>query len=499
MSLNSSRWFLRPWLFLSLFLSSGLALTLVSCGSSDEPPPTTGAGVTSTVTTSMSDPPICEPPAGQFAHIWVTVTQVRAHMSSTAEGNGAGWVTLVELNPPRQIDLLNIAGTQCLLTVLGSTTALPAGKYQQIRIHLLANSAPGSSPVPNPNNCSPLNNVFNCVQLNNDNGPKQELLLSSQANTGIKIPPGQIAGGGLMLEANQTADINIMFNACLSVVEQGNGEFRLKPTLRAGELSTADTINGSVVEVTDPMTGATGPLPAGAVVQVFIEDTSDPQNPKIIDTIMAGSNGSFSLCPVPQPVPTGGFTIVATAIVPDPNAVGVTATYNATVIFGAMPGTALGNIGLIKEAAPSTPAQITGDLTSSPSGTNVPFSLFALQEVTGPSGATKVIVPTFTLPAEMIESDATALTEAVNTCPVGAPMGSICDSYKLFVPASNPRVGTTAPAGPPVNFFVRAEVGTGFACSAPSMTTTAVAVMAAMPIMATAAPRLDFSTCAATP
>jgi hypothetical protein len=56
---------------------------------------------------------------------------------------------------------------------------------------------------------------------------------------------------GLMLEANQTADISILFNACLSVVEQGNGEFRKKPTLRAGEVTTADTIGGTVVEVTD--------------------------------------------------------------------------------------------------------------------------------------------------------------------------------------------------------------------------------------------------------
>ncbi len=496
MNLYSFRSFLRPWLFLSILLALGLVITLVSCSSSNEPPPATGAGVTSTVTTSISDPPICDPPAGQFSHIWVTVTQVRAHMSSSAEGNGAGWVTLVDLtSAPKQIDLLNIPGTTCLLSVLGSTTALPAGKYQQIRIHLLANSAPGNNAVPNPNNCSPLTNVFNCVQLMDDNGPKQELLLSSQANTGIKIPPGQIAGGGLMLEANQTADITINFNACLSVVEQGNGEFRLKPTLRAGEVTTADTISGKVVEVVDAM-GTTQPLPAGAMTQVFIEDTSDPANPKIIDTIMADASGNFSLCPVPQPVPSGGFTIVATAIVPDPNAVGVTATYNATVIFGVMPGTAVGNIGLIKEGAPSTPAQINGDITSSPSGTHVPFTLFALQEVTGPSGATKVIIPTFTLIDEMIESDAGALTDPVNTCPVGAPVGSICDSYKLFVPASNPRVGTTAPAGPPVNFFVKADVDSAFTCSAASMTTTAVAVTAGM---TAAAPRLDFSTCAAAP
>ncbi len=485
---------------LAVLLAAVLAaVILVSCGSS-EPPPAPTSNVTSTVTTSISDPPICEPPAGQFSHIWVTITQVRAHMSSSAEGNGAGWVTLVNLNPPVQLDLLNLGTTECLLSVLGSSTALPAGNYQQIRIHLLANGPPGNAPVPSTNNCAPeLTNVFNCVQLMDDSGPKQQLLLSSQANTGIKIPPGQIAGGGLMLEANQTADINIMFNACLSVVEQGNGEFRLKPTLRAGELSTADTVTGSVVEVVDAMANTTQPLPAGAVVQVFIEDTSDPQNPKIVETIMAGTNGGFSLCPVPQPVPTGGFTVVATAIVPDPMAVGVTATYNATVLFGVQPGAAIGNIGLIKEPDPSEPAQIDGVLTSTPNTLSVPFSLFALQEVTPMGGVpTKVIIPVFTLVDEGIESTPSVLTDSAAmppvACPMGAPAGALCANYTLFTPASNPRVGNTgSPAGPPVNFFVKADVdATAATCDAASKTTASFAVM---PAMTTAAPRLDFGPC----
>ncbi|MGH9811967.1 MAG: DUF4382 domain-containing protein [Candidatus Acidiferrales bacterium] len=485
---------------LAVLLTAVLAaVILVSCGSS-EPPPTPTSNVTSTVTTSISDPPICEPPAGQFAHAWVTITKVRAHISETAEGGASGWVDLVDLTTnPRQIDLLGGDSTQCILALLGSTTALPAGKYGQIRLHLLANGPPGTAAAPSPNNCAPeLTNIFNCVQLMDDSGPKQQLLLSSQAQTGIKIPPGQIAGGGLMLEANQTADINISFNACLSIVEQGNGEFRLKPTLRAGEVSTADTVAGTVVEVVDAMANTTQPLPAGAVVQVFIEDTSDPQNPKIIETIMAGTSGSFSLCPVPQPVPTGGFTVVATAIVPDPAAVGVTATYNATVLFGVQPGAAVGNIGLIKEADPSEPAQIDGVLTSTPNTLAVPFSLFALQEVTGPSGATKVIIPVFTLVDEGIESTPAVQTDpaAMVACPMGAPMGSLCANYTLFTPASNPRVGNTgSPAGPPVNFFVNAQVPTEITCDAASKTTAAFAVM---PAMTAAAPRLDFGPCMTT-
>lgn len=497
-----SRTCFYPWPALLLVAVAG-AVILVSCGGSSEEPTTTTTPVTSTVTTSITDPPICEPPAGQFSHIWVTVTQVRAHMSSSAAGNGAGWVTLVDLTTaPRQIDLLNIGGTTCLLSVLGSTTALPAGNYEQIRIHLLDNNPPGNATLPNPNACAQGPNalgsgIVNCVQLMDDNGPKQQLLTSSQTQTGIKIPPGQIAGGRLMLEANQTADITISFNACLSVVEQGNGEFRLKPTLRAGEVTAADTVTGTVVEVVDAMANTTQPLPAGAVVQLFIEDTSDPQNPKIVETIMAGSNGGFSLCPVPQPVPTGGFTVVATAIVPDPNAVGVTATYNATVLFGVQPETAIGNIGLIKEPDPSAPAQIDGVLTTTPNTLLVPFSLFALQEVTGPSGATKVIIPVFTLMEEGIESTPAVQTDpaAMVACPMGAPAGSLCANYTLFTPASNPRVGNTgSPAAPPVNFFVKADVDTTVTCDAARKTTASFAVM---PAMTTAAPRLDFGPCAA--
>jgi hypothetical protein len=57
----------------------------------------------------------------------------------------------------------------------------------------------------------------------------------------------------------------------------------------------------------------------------------------------------------------------------------VTATYNATVIFGAMPDGG-GQHRAHQGSGSQHPAQITGDLTSSPSGTNVGFSLFALQK-----------------------------------------------------------------------------------------------------------------------
>src|SRR5207249_11899877 len=73
--------------------------------------------------------------------------------------------------------------------------------------------------------------------------------LSSAATTGIKIPPGQIANGGVTVAAGETKDLDIDFNTCVSIVQQGNGKYRLKPVLHAGEVTTTSTsINGTVVD-----------------------------------------------------------------------------------------------------------------------------------------------------------------------------------------------------------------------------------------------------------
>src|SRR4029077_18587192 len=75
-----------------------------------------------------------------------------------------------------------------------------------------------------------------------------ELQLSSQANTGLKIPPGQIAGGPIVVAAGQDVDLNIDFNACASIVQQGNGVMRLKPVLTAGQVGTNATgISGQIL------------------------------------------------------------------------------------------------------------------------------------------------------------------------------------------------------------------------------------------------------------
>src|SRR5256885_11301321 len=119
-------------------------MAFTSCGGGTQ---NSTSSMVGKVTTSITDPPTC---AARYSSVWVTVTKVVAHISSDAGSSDNGWVTLVDLtNGPMQIDLLSLASTACTLKTLGSTTGLSPGKYQQIRLILLANDATGATPSPN--------------------------------------------------------------------------------------------------------------------------------------------------------------------------------------------------------------------------------------------------------------------------------------------------------------------------------------------------------------
>jgi len=267
-----------------------VALTLVTCGKT-----TTMTQVSSgmaTVNVSISDPPSCSPPAGSFKSVFITIRSVQAHTSATADDNSPGWVELVpELNTqPVQVDLLNLpANGACLLKQLGSNTSLPTGDYQQIRL-LLVPDNPGSGAGTSPNACATLGQVFNCVVTSNNTS---ELQLSSQANTGLRIPPGQVVGGPIHVAAGQSVDINVDFNACASIIQEGNGTFRLKPTLTAGVVSTNTT--GILGQVVDSMTSQ--PI-AGAIVA--LENTDMSGTDRIFMEALTDSGGHFSFCPLPM-------------------------------------------------------------------------------------------------------------------------------------------------------------------------------------------------------
>src|SRR5260370_7196539 len=88
----------------------------------------------------------------------------------------------------------------------------------------------------------------------------------------MKIPSGQMAGGHFTVVSGQTKDLNIDFDACASIVIQGSGQYRLKPVLHAGEVSTTSaSINGKLLDKP-----TTQPIVAGTPIVPPAQSTSPP-------------------------------------------------------------------------------------------------------------------------------------------------------------------------------------------------------------------------------
>ena len=393
-------------LICSLALVAAIAFTLAGCSSNSSP-----AG-TAMVQVSLSDPATCASPQGPFSHIYVTVTDVLIHQSATASDNDPGWVDLTPglSKNPVQVDLLGVAN-QCFLAQLGSTGIKP-GSYQQIRILLASNGTAVAN-----DRCA---GSANCVMLTSDptNTP-QTLQLSSESQTGIKIPSGQIAGGKFTVASGDNKDLNLDFDACASIVAQGNGKYRLKPVMHAGEVmlqSSSTAISGTVID------GVTTQAIIGGTTVVAIEQKDANGVDRVFMETVADSAGGFSFCPLPA----GTYDLVVTAV----NGAG--AIYAATVITGVQPGDTLGTVPLTPALAP---ASITGMVTTSTgsTATSADLSVSALQSITLNNIPVMITIP---LP---VQSMATATVST--TSGAGCPMNTDCTNYTLAVPASNPSVG----------------------------------------------------------
>ena len=404
---------------LTCLLASGLALALtlatIACGGSKT---TTSTPATTNVT--MSDPATCAGPNGPYSHVYVTVKDVEASTDANAT-SGFADLTPALATTPMQIDLLGQANNQCLLATLGSTTQLQPGNYQQIRLLLEDNT---SASLVAGNKCG--STAANCVVLNN--GTVEAIQLSSEAQTGIKIPSGQIAGGQFVVAAGQTKDLNLDFNTCSSLVTEGNGQVRLKPVLHAGEISTTSTsINGTVVDK------ATGSAVVGGSVMVALEQKDAAGIDRVMMATRADTSGHFVFCPVPA----GTYDVVATGVS------GANVAYAATVTTGVANGTAMGNLPLVAETgiAGTTPGSIAGDVTTSTgsAGTGADITLSALQAATV-GGASL----TFTMP--LVQQSA-ATANVATAAGVGCAANTDCVTYTLSVPAAAANAGVFAVAG----------------------------------------------------
>ncbi len=442
----------KRWVASALAGAGFMAVVSAGCGGSNS---TTVSPATTTVT--MSDPATCAGPNGPFSHVYVTVKDVEASTSGSA---GASFVDLTPnlASSPMQIDLLGQSNNQCLLATLGSTTELQPGNYQQIRLILEDNN---SAAVVAGNQCGAT--AANCVVSNT--GTVTALQLSSQAQTGIKIPAGQIAGGQFVVAAGQTKDLNLDFNTCASIVTEGNGAYRLKPVLHAGEIATtATSINGTVVDQ------ATGKPLVGGNVMVALEQKDSGGIGRVVMATDADTSGHFVFCPVPA----GTYDVVAVGV----NGSGV--GYAATVTGGVSVGTAMGNVPLVAESGlqGSALATITGSVTTTTGTAAVAedVTLSALQ--TASVGASPL---TFTMPlVQQLSATTNVTTAAGGTCPAN----SDCAAYSLSVPGAAANTGAFSASGTSytqasgsASYSVEADADT---CSPASATTANTSANAAL-------------------
>lgn len=440
-------------LALSLALSLAVAV-MISCGGSttSSTNPTTG-----TVKTFLSDPPTC---SLDFNHVWVTITKVEANISATSD---SGWQTLVDLTQkPQQVDLLALnpsatAGFCGTLFLLGSHP-LPPGKYQQIRLTLLANNA---SSGPSSNACGAAG--FNCVVPRNpdgSDGTPAELQLSSQAQTGIKITTSQMANGGLTVTAGQSTDFDIDFQTCASILQQGNGQYRFKPVLHGSEVSTTtNSISGKVVEGTGSANPGMG-VPNAIVLLEQADSSTTPPTDRVVFKGLTSSDGTFIFCPL-APTSNGNKfdVVVAGATTQTVAAVTTTTTYNPSVVFGVPIGGATASIPLFPETASAgglvSPggAKISGQITTQGSGSTPvagDVQLSAFQTVSNGSGNVNLTIPVLdkssTPTGNVTDSQPPIYTTVTNTSsssPAGCATTSLdCIGYSVLVPASPVAVGS---------------------------------------------------------
>lgn len=174
---------------------------------------------------------------GPYDAVLVDIQQVEVH------SDVSGWVTLTPAHP----GIYNLMDFRNGMDTLLCAADIPAGNVSQMRLILGAN---------------------NSVVVN---GSAYNLGTPSAQESGLKLNIGQ------QFNAGGSYDVWIDFDAARSIVQTGNGQYKLKPVIRAYSAATNGKIKGIVL-----------PVSAGAMVYA-INGT---------DTLSAipDASGNFAIC-----------------------------------------------------------------------------------------------------------------------------------------------------------------------------------------------------------
>ena len=203
------------------------------------------------ITVLLTDAP------GDFESVFIDIQEVQINANAPGEDdnsdnedgeeNDEGWITLND--DPVRADLLELRNGD---TIQLGGNALDAGNYNQIRLI-----------------------------LGNDN----EIIKDGQSFP-LQTPSAQQSGLKLNIDANieagETYNLLVDFDAGRSIVETGNGMFILKPVLRAVMLEETGTIAGTV-------------QPADFQTSVLAM-----ANDEMVASTTTGPNGGFSIIGLTQ-------------------------------------------------------------------------------------------------------------------------------------------------------------------------------------------------------
>lgn len=202
----------------TLFAGIALSIMMIGCGgSSSSDTPQTG-----TLALKLIDAP------GNFSAVYVTIKEVKIHMSASDENNEtnetqgsvavdqnvseAEWKTVI--SPNTTYDLLTLQnGVEALL----GEGNLTVGHYTQMRLVLT------DEPDESNNTLGEAHPFGNYVIVD---GGASEIIIPSALQSGIKLIKG------FDIDANTTTTLTLDFDANKSVYSTGNGQWKLKPTIK---------------------------------------------------------------------------------------------------------------------------------------------------------------------------------------------------------------------------------------------------------------------------
>lgn len=228
-------------------------LGISACSESDS-----GNGGTGTLSLSLTDVS-----TDRYRAIYVTIDEIQVHMGGS-ENSPGNWTSVDMPESPMTLDLLQLING--VRENLGQVS-LPAGRYTQMRMLI------GNTPENALNTLEQNHPHANYVIDQTSPGTAYELKVPSGFNSGVKIV------NGFTIDAEQTTELVLDFDASRSVVEAGNsGHWQLKPTIKVADLQEYSIILGNVSDAEGALEGAM------VSVQTFDSSATDPMDKVMVET-----------------------------------------------------------------------------------------------------------------------------------------------------------------------------------------------------------------------